>query len=141
MHADASRLDQGLAHPVGLVFVVGLLVNWAWPDDAVPQVAESSSVSTTDADADVEDDTPQDIDTPPAVVATMNPTAVTAPTVTDVGIRPTALSPPRHLRKPLPVLTRPHRTRLAQSSLPSPARGGTSTSTANHAVERVKLAR
>ena len=96
MHADmpsTRRWTKVWPISVGLVFVVGLLVNWAWPDDAVPQ-AESSSVSTTDADADVEDDTPQDIDTPPAVVATMNPTAVTAsPPSPDVGIPTTAPRP------------------------------------------------
>ena len=95
MHADmpsTRRWTKVWPVSVGLVFVVGLLVHWAWPQDAPSRVVEAASASTTDAD--LEDDRPQDIDTPPAVVATMNPSPASPPPPSSAVVASKTVPPP-----------------------------------------------
>ena len=95
MHADmpsTRRWTKVWPVSIGLVFVVGLLVYWAWPQDAPSRVVEAASASTTDAD--LEDDRPQDIDTPPAVVATMNPSPASPPPPSSTVVASKTVPPP-----------------------------------------------
>ena len=82
MHTDmpaTRRWTKIWPVTMGLVVAVGALVHWSWPERVSDEAPPASSVFTTDADADLEDDTPQDVDAPPVVVATQAPREVSAP--------------------------------------------------------------
>ena len=84
MHADmpsTRRWTKVWPVSIGLVFVVGLLVHWAWPQDASSRVVEAASASTTDSD--LEDDRPQDIDTPRSGRHNESVARLAAPSVVD----------------------------------------------------------
>ena len=97
MHTDAPpvrRWTRIWPVAVGLLLFVAGLVHWAWPQGDDPLTGTETSAATADADADQDEREAQDIDLPPAVVAT-KARAVLPPA-------PKSLQPPRPAATPPP---------------------------------------